>query len=244
MSLEPPKTLLEFPLGAIYDRQIESNLPANGLEILCIKAQVLGNMMLCFDAAREASVVAAGDPGLLPQRIERVGNALIVEAKNLGAYAKSGQRQKILVEIHVPPQTNVEATFTGGVLILNGGEGELAINGKFGEVAGVTHARKIDIQLGGGDVSLNEIHGEADINISLGSSTLGWTELHGTEHVRIRCGFGGVDLVLPPGIAPVEDQGGLYKEKRVTTPEGTEIYARVGFGGLDVFDWAVALPED
>jgi hypothetical protein len=244
MALNPPKTLLEFPLGGIYDRQIEKSFPADGLETLHIDAKVLGNMLLCFDAEREASIVAAGDMGLLPQRIEREGDTLILQADNLGAYAKSGQKQKILVEVHVPRRTNVEAAFTGGVLILNGGEGDLTVNGKFGEVSGITHARKIEINLGGGDVSLNEIPGEADIHVSLGSSTLGWSELRGTEHVRLHCGFGGVDLVLPPGIAPVEDQGGMFKEKRVTTPEGTDIYAKIGFGGLDVFDWAIGLPED
>jgi hypothetical protein len=244
MSLNPPKTLTEFPIGGIYDRQINRTISADGLEVLQIDAKVLGNMLLCFDADDEASVVAAGDPDLLPQRIAREGNALIVEADNLGAYAKHGQKQKILVEIHVPPQTKVNAAFTGGVLILNGGEGDLTVRGKFGEVSGVTHSKKITIQLGGGDVSLNEIQGEAEINVSLGSSTLGWTGLHGTERVRVHCGFGGVDLVLPPGIAPVEDQGGLFKEKRVITPEGTDIYAKIGFGGLDVFDWAIGLPED
>lgn len=244
MSLNLPKTLTEFPTGGIYNRQIDQAFPTDGLEILQIKAKVLGNMMLCFDAGLEASLVAAGDPELLPQKIARERNTLIVEAENLGAYAKHGQKQKILIEIHVPPQTRVDAAFTGGVLILNGGEGEVTIRGKFGEVSGFTNSRKINIQLGGGDVSLNEIHGEADINVSLGSSTLGWTELHGTERVHVHCGFGGVDLVLPPGIAPVEDHGGLFKEKRVMTPEGTDIYAKIGFGGLDVFDWAIGLPED
>jgi hypothetical protein len=27
-------------------------------------------------------------------------------------------------------------------------------------------------------------------------------------------------------------------------PEGTDICANIGFGGLDVFDFAIALPED
>jgi hypothetical protein len=244
MALNPPKTLLEFPVGAIYNRQIEKRIPTDGLEILRINTPVLGNMMLCFDADREASLVAAGDAKLLPQRVEREGNALVVEADNMGAYLRHGQKQKILVDIHVPCQTRVDATFTGGVLILNGGEGDVTVNARYGEVAGITHARNVKIQLRGGDVSLNELPGVADINVSLGSATLGWTELHGTERVHVHCGFGGVDLILPPGISPVEEQGGLFKEKRVSTPEGTDIQAKLGFGGLDVFDWAIALPDD
>ena len=27
-------------------------------------------------------------------------------------------------------------------------------------------------------------------------------------------------------------------------PEETDIYANIGIGGLDVFDWAIAFPED
>jgi hypothetical protein len=244
MTLALPKTLREFPAGAIYNRQIEKTIPADGLDTLRLNAQVLGNTLLCFDADGEASVVAAGDPVLMPSRVEREGNTLVVEGRNLKAYARHGQKQKILIEIHVPPSTKVEATFTGGVLILNGGEGEVTINGRFGEVAGVTQSRQVAIHIGGGAVELNELPGEAEIDLSVGSATLGWTELRGTERVRVHCALGAVDLVLPPGIAPVEDQGGVGKQKWVRTPAGSEISAKVGFGGLDIYDWAIALPED
>jgi hypothetical protein len=30
----------------------------------------------------------------------------------------------------------------------------------------------------------------------------------------------------------------------MNTSEGTDIQAKLGFGGLDVFDWAIALPDD
>ena len=244
MSLNLPKTLSEFPVGAIDDIQIEKTISVIGLEMLRINVQTLGNVMICFDSEGEVKLIAAGEPHLLPQRIECIDNTLFVEAKNIGAYVRKGQKKKILVEIHVPRQTKIDATFTAGVLILKDGEGDVRIKGQYGEVAGLTHARKVEIQLQGGDVSLNELSGEANIKVSLGSVTLGWTELLGTEHVRVHCGFGGTDLLLPPGIAPVEEQGGLFKEKRVTTPQGTDIHVKLGFGGLDVFDWAIAQPDD
>lgn len=244
MSLNPPKTMLEFPVGKIHSRKIEKTLPADGFAALQIHAQVLGNLMVCFDATDNATIVAAGEPALLPQTIERQGDTLVVRAENMSAYLKQGQKEKILCEIHVPRQTSLDARFLGGVLILSGGQGAVNVRGKFGEVVGITDSPEVNIQLGGGDVSLNELRGCANIHVNLGSATLGWSDLVGSERVRVHCGFGAIDLVLPPGIAPVEDQGGLFKEKRVATPEGSEIYARIGFGGLDVFDWAVALPED
>jgi hypothetical protein len=33
MTLNPPKTLMEFPLGKIYGRQIEKSFPADGLDV-------------------------------------------------------------------------------------------------------------------------------------------------------------------------------------------------------------------
>lgn len=83
---------------------------------------------------------------------------------------------------------------------------------------------------------MNELSGEADIHITLGSATLGWTELLGSERIQVHCGFGGVDLLLPPGISPVEERGGFFKKKKVQTKLGTEIAAKLGFGGLDVLD--------
>ena len=244
MPLNIPKTLKDFPLGKIQNPQLVKNISALGLEELNINVQTLGNLMLCFDAESNASVIAAGETHLIPQRIEREGNILFVEARNLGAYVRTGQKQKILIEIHIPIHSKVNIEFTAGVVILNGGQGDVHIRGKFGEVAGITHSKSVRIQLRGGDVSLNELSGTADIDMALGSVTLGWTELHGTERIKVHCGFGGVDLLLPSNIAQVEDQGGLFKEKRVNTPGGTDIYARIGFGGLDVLDWGVDPDKD
>ncbi|GEM_PF-2809198 len=243
MPLNLPKTLREFPVGAIQNPQIVKSIPADGLEELRIDLQTLGNLMICFDVESEATVVVAGETHLLPQRIERNGNILFVEGRNMGAYVRQGPKQKFLIEMHIPVQATVRIAFVAGVVILNGGEGDVTIRGKFGEVAGITHSKNIHIQLRGGDVSLNELSGAADIDVSLGSVTLGWTELRGAERVKVHCGFGGVDLLLPADVTPLEDQSGLFKEKKVTTPSGTDIYARIGFGGLDVLNWGVEQPD-
>jgi hypothetical protein len=69
-----------------------------------------------------------------------------------------------------------EASFTGGVLIQNGGEGELRVEGRYGEVAGITKAAYARIRLGSGDVALNGLRGDSEIRLLLGSVTLGWTQ--------------------------------------------------------------------
>ncbi len=159
MPLLPPKTLSNFPIGAIKNPAIVKQIAATGLEELYIDVNVLGNLIICFDAKSDATVVEH----LLPARIERVDSA----------------------------------SFTGGVMILNGGEGDVEIQGQFGEVAGITHSKNINIHLRGGDVSLNELSGNASIHLAVGSATLGWTELRGTEQINIhaRVGFGGLDLL-------------------------------------------------
>jgi hypothetical protein len=244
MALYIPKTLQEFPVGAIRDPQIVKRIPAAGLEELRVDVQTLGNLMLCFDAQDEVEIVGAGDPHLLPDQIERDGAVLRVAGRNLGTYIRHGQKQKILMEVHLPAETKLSIRFTAGVVILNGGQGDVDIQGKFGEVAGISHAQHVRIQLRGGDVSLNELSGAATIRVDLGSVTLGWSELRGSEQIEVSCGLGGVDLLLPPGVAPQEDQGGIFKAKTVNTPQGTSIQAKIGFGGLDVLDWGIESPSD
>ncbi|GED17203.1 hypothetical protein [Aneurinibacillus migulanus] len=244
MPLLPPKTLCKFPSGAIKNPVVVKNIAAAGLEELYIDVNVLGNLLICFDAESNVTVVSAGEKHLLPERIERVERSLVIEGRNMATYFRHGQKQKIFTEVHLPLQTKVSASFTAGVIILNGGEGDVDIKGQFGEVAGITHSKNININLRGGDVSLNELSGKASINISFGSVTLGWTELRGTEQINTQCGFGGVDLLVPPHITPVEEQGGLFKEKKITTLSGTNIHARVGFGGLDVLDWGLEEPDE
>ncbi|WP_240961458.1 DUF4097 domain-containing protein [Aneurinibacillus aneurinilyticus] len=237
MALHPPKTLYKFPMGAINNPVVVKNITAAGLEELCIDVNILGNLLICFDAESSATVVSAGEEHLLPERIERVERSLVIEGRNMGTYFRHRQKQKILTEVHLPLQTKVNASFMAGVIILNGGEGDVDIKGRFGEVAGITHSKNVNISLGGGDVSLNELSGKASLNISFGSATLGWTELRGTEQVNIHCGFGGVDLLLPSHITPIEEHGGLFKKKKIATLSGTTIHATVGFGGLDVLNW-------
>ncbi len=237
MALHPPKTLYKFPMGAINNPVVVKNITAAGLEELYIDVNILGNLLICFDAESSATVVSAGEEHLLPERIERVERSLVIEGRNMGTYFRHRQKQKILTEIHLPLQTKVNASFMAGVIILNGGEGDVDIKGQFGEVAGITHSKNVNISLRGGDVSLNELSGKASLNISFGSATLGWKELRGTEQVNIHCGFGGVDLLLPSHITPIEEHGGLFKKKKIATLSGTTIHATVGFGGLDVLNW-------
>ena len=244
MTLRLPKTLQTFPVGAIRNPQIVKQLAAGGLEELRVDVQTLGNFMVCFDAQEEIAVICAGETHLLPEQIEREGHILWISGRNLGPYLRHGQHQKILIEVHVPAQTKLTVNFTAGVVILNGGTGDVNIRGKFGEVAGITGAQQVTIRLRGGDISLNELSGVADIRVDLGSVTLGWTELRGTEQIQVACGLGGVDLLLPPGVAPQEDQGGLFKTKTVSTPQGSSIRAKIGFGGLDVLDWGIEATDE
>jgi hypothetical protein len=214
------------------------------LKELDVKAQTLGNLMICFDAADEARVIAAGESALLPQRIERVNDTLFMEGSSLREYIRHGQNQKILIEVHVPPHTRVRVQMLAGAVMLNGGDGDVHVQYKLGEITGVTNTRRLNAQLRAGDVTLYELHATADIHVSLGSVTLKWSELDGSEQINVHCGLAGVDLHLPPGITPVEDLGGMFKSKTVETPAGTRIHAQIGFGGLDALDWAAEVAKD
>ncbi len=233
MLLQPSRTLTDFPKGAIANPLIDQTIPATGLEHVYIDIQIMGNLLICFDAVENVTIKAAGESHLMPDRIERTGNTLHIAGKNLKSYIFKGQRKKILLELHLPKTCHVSLTFVGGVVALDGGCGDLTVKGVFGEVCGITESRKVSISLRCGDVSLNELSGEADIRISLGSSTLGWSALNGKECVNVRCGFGGVDLLLAPEIAPASDQGGFFKSKSIIAASGASILASVWFGGLE-----------
>ncbi|MET3207197.1 UNVERIFIED_CONTAM: hypothetical protein ABIC26_000131 [Paenibacillus sp. PvR008] len=150
---------------------------------------------------------------------------------------KQGQNQKIFIEAHVPPETNIQAKFTAGVLILDGGRGTINIDGTFGEVAGITESSNVQIKLSTGDVSLDELRGDADIRLMGGSATLGWTELTGRERINVHCGTGGIDILLPAIETTVLDQGLLPRAKRITTHTGSEISAVMGLGTFDIKRW-------
>lgn len=239
-----PRTLRDFPLGAIENPVIDRTFPAAGLDVLRVRARTLGNLMICFDAEEAARVIAAGDQPLLPTRIEREGDELVLIGSSLGSYLRHGQRQKILIEVHVPRHARVDVEMLAGVVMLNGGDGPVAIRGSFGEIAGVTQTRELTARLKAGDVTLHELHANADIRVSVGSVTLRWSALDGSELIDVRCGLAGIDLQLPPGVAPVEDTGGLFKRTTVETPGGTRINAQIGFGGLDVTEWAADLTDE
>lgn len=238
MTLNIPKSLQEFPAGAILNPLVNKTMPSEGLEELHIDVQTLGNLLLCFDAESESTVVIAGEEHLLPQRVERVGNRLVIEGGNMWAYFRGGQKKKILIEIHIPAQTKVNVSFTAGAVLLNGGEGDVYIQGRYGEIAGITHSKNVHINLRVGDVTINELSGAAEISLLLGSSTLGWTEFCGQEKVKVECKFGGIDLLLPPGLPSMKEKGVLFKEKRINSLTGTDIYAKIGLGGLDVLEWS------
>ncbi|KEQ27570.1 DUF4097 family beta strand repeat-containing protein [Paenibacillus tyrfis] len=237
MALRTPKSLSTFPKGAIRNAQINQRFPAEGIREFRIDVHTLGNLLICFDAEDEISVVAAGESHLLPQRLFCSGGALRYEGSNFVSYLKNGQKQKILIEAHVPPETKVLAKFTAGVVILDGGRGDIDIRGTFGEVSGITHSSKMRIKLHTGDVSLNELQGEADIRLNVGSATLGWTELEGPNRIHVHCGFGGVDLLLPAVEFVAHDEGVLPRTKRITTSSGSEITAVAGLGSIDVKHW-------
>lgn len=229
-----PRMLWDLPPDGACGGRSVIRLPAEGLQELRVDVQTLGNLVLCFDAGRSAEIVMEGDAHLLPARVERIGDILHVEGRNLGAYFDRGQRSKVLIELHLPAPVRVRVGFVAGAVILNGGSGDVDIRGNFGEVTGITHAGSVRVKLRCGDVSLRELAGTADIDVALGNVSLGWSRLRGTERVRARTGLGAVDLVLPPGVAPLEERGGFCREKRLVTPQGTDIDAKVGFGGLDV----------
>jgi hypothetical protein len=234
MNLTP--TLKEFPLGALRNPLIDTNFPAQGLEELRVDMKNIGNLMVCFDAMDEGRVTIAGDAQLLPQRLERVGNTLVIEQK-LKSHTQNIQNQKLLIEIHVPRETRINIKMLAGVVMLMGGTGDVQIEGKAGEITGVTLAQNVDIHLQAGDVNFNDLRGNVNIHVSAGSVSLGWERLSGQESVNIACGVGGIDLHLPRHAVSTSDSGGLLQEKTLRLPNGTLIHAKVNFGGLDISHW-------
>ncbi|WP_217560949.1 hypothetical protein [Paenibacillus sp. GbtcB18] len=209
-------------------------VPSAGLKFLELDMPVLGNLHLHFDAGEEAYVKLSGEYHLFPAYTAREGDRLILKGRNLPAYLRHGQKERLRIDIHLPEDTAVDLTFLAGVISLNGGYGPLSVKGFSGEVSGYTGSDRVRVRLRCGDVSLAGLPGEADIRIGLGSSTLRWSRLLGTEHVRVRCAFGGVELLVPPEWAQKEEQGGFFKKKRLHAPPGATVSATVWFGGLDV----------
>ncbi len=224
----------EFPINPLEKLQLKQQFPAGSLDELYVDAQTLGNMMIYFDAGDEARVLGVGEKHLLPNRVEIEGSRLVIEAQNLKRFFNNGQSEKIRIEVHVPARTRVTAHFGAGALFLAGGEGEVNIKGGVGEISGYTHTGNINVRLRAGDITLANIHGQAALNLNVGSINLSWSELTGDEHVEAHCDLGTIDLHLPPAIAPIEDQGGLFLRKTVDVPFSTHINALVGFGALDV----------
>jgi hypothetical protein len=232
-----PRMLQDFPLGEIQNPAIVKSFPAEGLREFRVNAHTLGSLMICFDAIDEARVIAAGEAALLPQRIKREGSTLLIEGPSLLDSVQNSQNEKLLIEVHVPTHTHVDVQMSTGVVILNGGDGNVNIHGQLGEISGITNSRKVKAHLRAGDVTLYELHGTADIDVAAGSVTLKWSALDGSERINVRTALGGIDLYFPPGLFPAEHFDGLFKSKTVRTAQGTSIYAQINFGGLDIREW-------
>ena len=224
----------EFPIGQYEKLQLNQHFPAGEITELYVDAQTLGNLMIYFDAEEDARVLAVAEEHLLPNRVELVGSRLEIEANNFKNFLKHGQAEKIRIEAHVPVNTRLDVHFGAGVLMLAGGTGDVHIKGGVGEISGYTHSHHINIKLRAGDVTLSNIQGQAALNMNIGSISLDWAELSGDENVEAKCDLGSIDLHLPPAVAVMEDQGGLFLRKTVDVPFSTHINAQVGFGGLDI----------
>jgi hypothetical protein len=175
-------------------------MPATGIDALRIRANTLGNMMICFDSENELTLLAAGEPHLLPKKIKCVDDTLSVKAMNIGACSAKGQKKQILAEVHVPLRTNIGASFTAGVLILNGGEADL--------------------------------------------QCFSWQPQTRMDRAVWHRTCRGPVRVRRRGSYPASGHCGLFKQKGLSTPHGTNIHIKLGFGGPDVFDWAIGQPED
>ena len=224
----------EFPIGQNEKLQLYKRFPTAELDELYVDAQTLGNLMVYFDAADEARVLAIAEEHLLPERVALEDKRLVIEANNLREFLKKGQAEKIRIEVHIPEQTRLNVRFGAGVLMLEGGSGDVTVSGGVGEISGFSKAKNIDVKLRAGDVTLSNIQGQATLKLNIGSISLNWSDLTGDEKVDAKCHLGCIDLHLPPAVAVVEDQGGWMLRKTVDIPFSTCITAQVGFGGLDI----------
>lgn len=209
--------------------------PGEQVNSLVIDAQVLGNLSIHGDADREARIMCSGDGHLLPDHIGLRDGELHIDCHNMRNYLKHGQQQRIDIEAHVPATTTIYVRMTAGTIDLHGTAGDLDIAGEVGDITGEIDAERVLIRLWVGEVVLNQLHRDADIQIGLGNIALGWDALYGTEHIKARCMFGGINLRLPADSKQtVQETGGFFKHKWVETPAGSSIQANMGFGGLDV----------
>ncbi|MBX3082865.1 MAG: hypothetical protein KF716_14595 [Anaerolineae bacterium] len=209
--------------------------PSRQITSLVIDAQALGNLTIYGDAHSESRIVCSGDGYLLPDHIELCEGELHIDCHNMHNFVKHGQQQHIEIVAHVPTYTAIFVRMTSGAIALHGIVGDLDVQGEVGDITGDIDAEHVRIRLWVGEVILNQLHKDADIQIGLGSITLGWDELYGTEHINARCMFGGIDLRLPfTHKRELHEAGNFFKHKWVETPAGSSIQANTGFGGLDL----------
>jgi len=209
--------------------------PSHQITSLVVDAQMLGNLNIYGDAQTEARIECSGDGYLLPDHIALCEGELRIDCHNMHNATKHGQRQHIEIMAHVPTYTAVFVRMTSGAIALHGIVGDLDVQGEVGDITGDIDAEHVRIRLWVGEVILNQLHRDADIQIGLGSISLGWDELHGTEHITARCMFGGIDLHLPAAHKrELHEMGGFFKHTWLHTPAGSSIQADTGFGGLDI----------
>ncbi|WP_137937745.1 hypothetical protein [Chitinivorax sp. B] len=207
-------------------------VPAAGIQSLRIDANILGNLLLCFDAEYEIELAVSAERHLQPAKLKREGSTLYYRAGNLWNYLFYHQSRPISVQLCLPRHIRVEAHFLAGVLTLQGGDGALIIHGGIGEVTGYTCAQHVDVRLRCGDISLSHLPATAMLRVGIGAISLDWAMLEGNERIDAQCGLGGIDLYLPPGTAASNDQHHMWRHAHITSPQGSQINARLVFGGL------------
>lgn len=238
MALKTPRPLAEFTAGSILSPKISERTAAEGLAELVVDVTTIGQCAIFFDATDEATVTVDGTDDLLPERIERSGSQLIIEGRSEHITSiNTNKRTRLVIEVHIPAATRLTVDFAAGQLILNGGTGDIDIDGKMGEIVGISHARRADVSMKCGAITLNELAGSADVHCAMGSVILGWSELIGVEQIDVDCGMGSIDLYFPSGVTPTLSRGGMGRETRLKTPSGASIHAKVGMGSLDIHDW-------
>jgi hypothetical protein len=212
--------------------------PADSFDAVEIDASIAGNIAIVGDAAGEARVQGTGYRGnrhLMPTQIEVVDRTLKITARNFLAYLVGFQWGRLELLVQIPPHARVRVRLGAGVVLLHGGGGDVHIRGLVGTVEGKTEARRINVQLGVGEIQLADANAEALLRVGWGAIELLYRRFTGAERIDARCGFGALDIRLPPSaLARPNDMAGFFRSVSLPTPEGGLIKAVLGFGGLDL----------
>jgi hypothetical protein len=192
--------------------------PSDKIVSLVVDAQMLGTLRIVGDAAHNATIMCSGDGHLLPDYIELREGELHIDCHNTRNYLKYGQQQRIEIVAHVPAATDIIVRMTAGTITLNGTTGAVDIDGQVGEISGEINAERVNIRLWIGEVALNQLHKDAEMQIGIGSITLEWDALYGVEHIEARSMFGGIDLRLPADFKQVRAAGSSIQAEVEAAP--------------------------